>query len=707
VALEEIWRVGLLGAGYIAGIHARALRARRDVQVVAVCDRSLPRAQALAAGFHGCAAVGTLERLLATQAEVVHVLLPPEAHAEAALRILAAGRHVLLEKPMAPDAAACRALVEAARSRGLRLGVSHNFLFTRAAQRLRAWASDGTLGRLDSLSIDWLYPLAALRSGPFDQWMLRQPGNLLLELAPHPVAFLLDLAGSIAQPRVSASRPLDLPGGARVYRHWQVLGHARDTAVSLTLSVTPGPAVRSIVARGSAGAARCHFDRDLCVIGAPVGHGAIDNLASGWVEAWQLGWQAARNFARAAAGTLGQSPAADPFAESVARSVSAWYDSLAGEPDPRLDGEFGARVMAECEHLRDSLPAGALEVQARARPVAATPSSPKVLVVGGTGFIGSHLVRELAGRGVGVRVATRDAKAARAMLEGAPVELAEGDLRDAAFVDRALQGIETVYYLARAHGSTWEDYRRNDVEVTRSFAERSLAARVRRFIYTGTIDSCHSARPGDVIRGDTPLDPAIGRRNLYARSKAACEALLRELHRERKLPLVVFRPGIVVGRGSPPAHWGVGMFLSDVRVRTWGAGTHALPLVLVQDVVDALILALDRPDIEGRTFLLTDPAGVSARDYLRAVEEGSGTRLRVSPTPIWQFYLWDALKEGVKHLIRHPRRRRPSYRDWASRAHRARYDSSATIEALGWRPAGGRERLLELGAREPARELYR
>jgi predicted dehydrogenase len=707
VATEKTWRVGLLGAGYIAGIHARALRARRDVRVVAVCDRSLPRAQALAAGFRDCAAVGTLDGLLATQAEVVHVLLPPEAHAEAAQRVLAAGRHVLLEKPMAPDAAACRALVQAARERGLRLGVSHNFLFTRAAQQLRAWASDGTLGRLDSLSVDWLYPLGALRSGPFDQWMLRQPRNLLLELGPHPVAFLLDLAGSLAEPRVGASRPLDLPGGMRTYRHWQVQGHAGDTAVSMTLSVTPGPAVRSIVARGPGGTARCHFDRDICTIGAPVGHGAIDNLASGWAEAWQSGWQAARNFVRAAAGTLSQSPAADPFACSIARSVSAWYDSLAGEPDPRLDGEFGSRVMAECERFLDCLPAGALEVQARARPVASAPSSPRVLVVGGTGFIGSHLVRELAGKGVAVRVATRDAKAARTALECAPVELAEGDLRDAGYVDRTLRGIETVYYLARAHGIAWEDYLRNDVEVTRGFAERALAARVRRFIYTGTIDSCYSAQPGEVIRGDTPVDPAIGRRNLYARSKAACEALLRELQRERGLPLVVFRPGIVIGRGSPPAHWGVGMFLSDARVRTWGAGTHALPFVLVQDVVDALVLALDRPDIEGRTFLLTDPAGVSARDYLRAVAEGSGTRLQVSPTPIWQFYLWDAVKEGVKHLVRHPRRRVPSYRDWASRTHRARYDSSATMEALGWHPAGGRERLLELGAREPAREYYR
>jgi nucleoside-diphosphate-sugar epimerase len=149
------------------------------------------------------------------------------------------------------------------------------------------------------------------------------------------------------------------------------------------------------------------------------------------------------------------------------------------------------------------------------------------------------------------------------------------------------------------------------------------------------------------------------------------------------------------------------MFLSEARVRTWGDGMHPLPFVLVQDVVEALVLALDKPGIEGRTFLLTDPAALSARDYLRAVSEASGTRLRVDPTPIWKFFLWDVLKEAVKHLVRHPRRRIPSYRDWASRAHRARYDSKSTMEVLGWRPAGDRDRILELGVREPAREYFR
>ena len=141
-----------------------------------------------------------------------------------------------------------------------------------------------------------------------------------------------------------------------------------------------------------------------------------------------------------------------------------------------------------------------------------------MLVLGGTGFIGRHLVAALAERGLAIRVATRNLASASIALNGLPVELLEGDLAQAVFLDRALEGIEVVYDLARASGDKWEDYYRSDVLVTRTVAERAMAKGVRRFIYTGTIDSYYSGNPTDAIGADTPLDPKIGARNPYARS---------------------------------------------------------------------------------------------------------------------------------------------------------------------------------------------
>jgi nucleoside-diphosphate-sugar epimerase len=169
------------------------------------------------------------------------------------------------------------------------------------------------------------------------------------------------------------------------------------------------------------------------------------------------------------------------------------------------------------------------------------------------------------------------------------------------------------------------------------------------------------------------------------------------LHRERGLPLVIVRPGIVIGEGAPPAHWGVGMFHSEAKVELWGDGRNPLPFVLVGDVASALVLAGNKPGIEGQSFLVTDDPLLSARDYIAEVQDRSRTRLDVSATPAWRHFMRDFGKQGLKQAIRHPNRRKASLHDWACRSHRSRYDNRKTRERLGWQPAGSRERLVREG----------
>jgi hypothetical protein len=114
---------------------------------------------------------------------------------------------------------------------------------------------------------------------------------------------------------------------------------------------------------------------------------------------------------------------------------------------------------------------------------------------------------------------------------------------------------------------------------------------------------------------------------------------------------------------------------------------------------------LGKESIAGQIFLLTDEPFLSGRDYVDIVSKQSGTRLRSEPTPIWKFFMIDVFKEGAKNLIKHPNRKMPSYRDWDSRSHRARYDSTKTKEMLGWRPAGLKEVLIEKGIVSAVREF--
>lgn len=695
------YRIGLLGAGYILKSHARAIAAAEGAVLHTVCDLSEARARAAAAEFGAHHVLTSLRDLAASDCDAVHILLPPALHLEAARTLIEAGKHVFIEKPMGLPAAVCEEVAALAEARGVALGVNHNFLFARGYQPIRDDVRSGRLGPVDQLTLNWLYALPLLQFGPFNNWMVARPANLVFELAPHLAAFALDLMGAVEITAAAAANPLDLPGNQRVFRRWNALGRSDTGALSLNLSVAPGQTDRSLHLRTLGGVA--HFDlekglgwREEQLSDNPI----VDNLRGARAVAAAMGGGARRDFLRYFLRALRKRAGANPFEESIAASVAAFYAGIGGTPDPRLTGRFGAAVIRLCEAIVKQ--AGVEQVggtrgdATEARAPAPLPP-PRVLVIGGTGFIGRRLVERLARRGIGVRVLTRSLASAGVDLAGLPVELMQGSHGDPDRLRVALAGIDTVYHLAKAEGQRWEDYLANDVEPTRRLAEAALAAGVRRFVYTGTIDSYASADPRATITGATPLDPAIATRNLYARSKAACEALLKRLAREQGLPLVIFRPGVVIGAGSPPAHLGVGKFVSPTRVDFWGEGTTALPFVLVDDVADALDRALDLPGIDGEDFLLTDAPLLSARDYVAAVAARSGTRVEARPHPLWRYWAADAAKERLKHAIRHPNRRASTYHDWACRAHRARYDASDTQARLGWQPVGTREELIEHG----------
>jgi nucleoside-diphosphate-sugar epimerase/predicted dehydrogenase len=697
-------KVGFVGAGYISDAHARAVHANLGTVPYALFDVSRARAETLARTHripHPCT---SMQQFLETGVEAVHILSPPDSHYELARQIILARRHVFIEKPMAVTAKECRELVELARERGVTLGVNHNFLFLRSYDRLRRELQNGRIGRIDQVTINWLYVLGLIKFGPYNNWMLREPQNLFLEIGSHLCAFALDIAGEAQKLEVSVSRELQIPGGATVFRRWHVHALAGDTAVDINLSLSPGQEDRSLSIRGYGGIAHLDYSRDVLTLDLPTGAGVhFDALVSAERYAFQMMRAGVRNFATSMVGKMRKSPEASFFLHSIERSVAAFYRSIDGETDSRIDGEFATRVIAMCESVAAQLPAQALRTAAVITP---EPVRPTVLVLGGTGFIGKYLVRRLVQNGLGVRVASRSRSSAQLALEGLPVEIVEGDLTDAAFVTRALEGIDVVFHLAKVEAKKWSDYYEQDVQATCRLGETALAAGVKRFIYTGTIDSYYSANGNEIITEATPLDPRLGQRNFYARSKAACERALMRLHREKGLPVVVLRPGIVIGKGCPPSHWGIGSFESDSRVSYWGTGSNLLPLVLVEDVAEALILAMrGGDDVVGKAFLLADKPMLNAREYVDILSREIGTRIRAKTMPIWRHFLSDWLKELVKNLVRHPNRRIPSYRDWDSRSHRARYDSRVTQQVLGWKPAGDRQALIERGIVEPVREF--
>jgi predicted dehydrogenase len=205
-------RVGLVGCGAVAEWHiASGYRAvPAAARVVATCDARRARAEALA-GPLGAMAYTDLQALLNDpRVEAVDLCVPHPLHAPMALAALGAGKHVLVEKPLATTVADGAAMVRLAAERGLTLCVSENYPFSEPFRRARAMIAAGEIGRVVALRSHRVGYLEGiwLRDG-WRQDARQAGGGMLLDQGCHYTNILRMLGGPITHVAATAARTRD------------------------------------------------------------------------------------------------------------------------------------------------------------------------------------------------------------------------------------------------------------------------------------------------------------------------------------------------------------------------------------------------------------------------------------------------------------------------------------------------------------------
>jgi nucleoside-diphosphate-sugar epimerase len=292
-------------------------------------------------------------------------------------------------------------------------------------------------------------------------------------------------------------------------------------------------------------------------------------------------------------------------------------------------------------------------------------------------------VSSLAERGATVRVLSRSVSPGAGASPG--VRCVRGDVTNPADVAAAVDGARVVYHLAAGSGNTWQDFERVIVQGTRTVAEICLQHRVERLVYTSSIAALYLGAGGQMDERTGP-DPKPAGRSHYSRAKGMAERLLLDLHARSRLPVVILRPGVVVGRGGMLNHGGLGIWASDLCSIGWGRGRNPLPFVLVCDVVDALIRSGDVPGIEGMTFNLAGDVRPTAAEFVRVLRARSRRNFRFYPQSLWKMQFLETAKWVLKIAARKPDNPFPSYRDLKSRSLCCQLDCSLAKDRLGWQP---------------------
>ena len=237
------------------------------------------------------------------------------------------------------------------------------------------------------------------------------------------------------------------------------------------------------------------------------------------------------------------------------------------------------------------------------------------VVFGGSGFVGRHVVRELARRGWRVRAAVRrphHAQFLRTMGAVGQIQLAQANVRHQASIEQALKGADAVVNLV---GILHQEGRQRfgAVQNAGAAAVAGLAAKagVRRFVHVSAIGA----------------DPES--RSLYARTKGLAEKAVREA-----IPgATILRPSIIFGAEDQFFNKFAAMAtLSPALPLIGGGGTRFQP-VYVDDVADAVAAALDRPDAAGRTYELGGPSIYTFKELMGLMLKTIGRKRILAPVP--------------------------------------------------------------------------
>jgi dihydroflavonol-4-reductase len=260
----------------------------------------------------------------------------------------------------------------------------------------------------------------------------------------------------------------------------------------------------------------------------------------------------------------------------------------------------------------------------------------KTLVTGATGFVGSAVARRLVLAGFPVRALVRRGSP-RFHLEGLDLEFAEGDIRDAESVRRAMAGVRHVFHVA-ADYRLWARDRSEifaaNVEGTRNIMEEARRAGVERVVYTSSVATLGVRSDLSPADESVPLSPEQGI-GAYKRSKIAAERLVEEMVARDDLPAVIVNPSTPIGpRDVKPTPTGR-IIVEAARGRMPGFLDTGLNLVHVDDVAEGHLAALRRGKI-GERYILGGE-NVRLADMLTEIAHQVGRRaplLRFPPAVV-------------------------------------------------------------------------
>ena len=333
------YRAAVIGAGYWGPNLVRNFRGSPDWDLVAVCDLDEARARKVVGPRSTVEVETSVERLLARDdIDAVAIATPAQTHASLALAAFAAGKHVVVEKPLAPTSAEAAEMVRAAEAADLTLMIDHTYCYTPAVQYIHDTIARGVLGHvlyIDSIRINL--------------GLVQPDVDVFWDLAPHDLSILdYILPGGLVPEEVSATGADPLRAG-KACVGYVTMPLANGGTAHVNVNWMSPTKIRQMVIGGSH---RTLVWDDLNPQQRIAIHDrGIDLAIQGTTDA-------DKRHTAAVSYRLGDiTVPALPEKEALSSMVTEFAAAIREQRPPRTDGHAGLRVLSVLEAVSSSLAA--------------------------------------------------------------------------------------------------------------------------------------------------------------------------------------------------------------------------------------------------------------------------------------------------------------------------------------------------------------
>jgi dihydroflavonol-4-reductase len=273
----------------------------------------------------------------------------------------------------------------------------------------------------------------------------------------------------------------------------------------------------------------------------------------------------------------------------------------------------------------------------------------KVFITGGTGFIGTYLVKRLLETEHQLLCLARKTSDTR-FLKKAGVDILIGDVTDKSSLLKGMEGRDCVLHLASSFVLWSLDNRIfHDVNVTgtRYIMESVLDKGVSKVVYVSSAAIWGNAK--GVVTEETPVGNK--RPSKYIRTKYEGDLIAWELYEKKKLPLVMIYPSGVIG-----VHQAIGRYIKNYAMGRMPAQIftrYSFPFVYVKDVAEAIVRAMEKKDNIGEKYIIS-AENYTFGEFNQMVSDISGTKLPFLKLPKWMAMMNAYFFTGIANLIKKP-----------------------------------------------------